>query len=131
MDFELIGIVSSAKEYKLAWHLNQLNEFHLVKEEDIKIDFSENRQIRVSVLMEETEYRKVHLLRNRLVSSSISANQFLLQELQQFDFLLKLSSQTDENWANELLLKLKNIPVIDYCLSIDVNKIKMKDNLLF
>ena len=36
-DFELIGIVSMVKEYKLAWNLNQLNLFHLVKAEDIKI----------------------------------------------------------------------------------------------
>ena len=130
-DFELIGIVSSAKEYQLAWHLNQLNEFHLVKDEDVKIDFAENRQIRVSVLMEETEFRKVYLLKNKLVATNIQTNQFLVQELQQFDFLLKLSSQTDENWANELPLKVKTIPVIDYCLTIDVSKIKMKDNLVF
>lgn len=130
-DFELIGIVSSAKEYKLAWHLNQLNEFHLVKDEDVRIDFADNRQVRVSVLLEETDFKKVYLLKNKLVSSSLTNNQHLLQELSRFDYFLKLSSQTDENWAKALLLRLKEIPVIDYSLAIDVNKIKMKDNLLF
>lgn len=131
MDFELIGVVSSAKEYKLAWHMNQLNEFHLVKQEDIRIDFEDNHQIRVSSLAHESEFRSVYLMKNKLVSSTLPNVQFLLQELQQFDFLLKLSSETDENWAKELLLRLKDIPVIDYCLSIDVNKLKMKDNLVF
>jgi len=131
MDFGLIGIVSSVKEYTLAWHLNQLDEFQLEKGDDVKIEFEDNHQIRVSALLEETEFRSVHLLKNKLVSSSMPSAQYLLQELQQFDFFLKLSSETDENWAKDLLLRLKNIPVIDYCLLIDVNKVKMKDNLVF
>ena len=44
-DFELIGIVSSVKEYKLAWHLNQLPEFHLIKAEDVKIEFSDKLKV--------------------------------------------------------------------------------------
>ncbi|MEQ8473728.1 MAG: IPExxxVDY family protein [Marinoscillum sp.] len=130
-DFELIGIVSSAKEYKLAWHLNQLNEFHLIKEEDVRIEFSDNKQIRVSILQDENEFNKVHLIKNKLVSSNSSINQYLIPELQQFDYFIKMSSQTEENWANELLLKLKDIPAIDYSLLIDISRIKMKDNLLF
>lgn len=129
IDFELIGVVSSSKEYKLAWHLNQLNLFHLVKAEDIKIEFADNRQIRVSNLAEETDFLRVYLLKNKLSTSN--SNQFLLPELQQFDYLIKLSNQTVENWADSLLLKLKEIPVIDYALKIDIGKIKMKDNLLF
>lgn len=130
-DFELIGIVSSSKEYKLAWHLNQLSIFHLVKENDIKIEFADSLQIRISNLIEETDFRKVHLLKNKLVSSTATFNQYLLPELQQFDYLLKINSQTDENWADGLLLRLKDIPVIDYTLKVDINKIKLKDNLLF
>ncbi|MEQ9302333.1 MAG: IPExxxVDY family protein [Marinoscillum sp.] len=130
-DFELIGIVSSAREYKLAWHLNQLHEFHLVKVDDIKIEFSDNKQIRVSILEDVNEFNKVHLIKNKLVSSNSSINQYLVPELQQFDYLIKMSSQTQENWANELLLRLKNIPAIDYSLQIDISRIKMKDNLLF
>lgn len=129
IDFELIGIVSSSKEYKLAWHLNQLNVFHLIKADDIKIEFADNRHIRISNLAEETDYSQVYLLKNKLVSPN--SNQYLLPELQQFDYLIKLSSQAMENWADRLLLELKEIPVIDYALKIDIGKIKMKDNLLF
>lgn len=130
-DFELIGIVSSAKEYRLAWHLNQLKAFHLIKSDDIKIEFADNKLIRVSVLQEETDIKKVYLLKNKLVTTNSSINQYLISELQRFDYLLKLSNQTEENWANELLLGFKNVPVIDYSLRIDISKIKMKDNLLF
>lgn len=129
IDFELIGIVSSSKEYKLAWHLNQLGFFHLIKAEDIKIEFADNRLVRISNLAEETDFTRVYLLKNKLVAPN--ANQYLLPELQQFDYLIKLSNQAIENWADSLLLELKTIPVIDYALKIDIGKIKMKDNLLF
>lgn len=131
LDFELIGIVSSAKEYKLAWHINQLPEFHLVKDEDIKIEFSDNKLIRVSNLKDESEFRQVYLLKNKLVTSNSAINHYLLSELQQFDYLLKLSSQTQDFWAKEVNEQLKAINEIDYSLVIDVEKIKMKDNLLF
>ena len=131
LDFELIGIVSSVKEYKLAWHINQLPEFHLVKDDDIKIEFSDNKLIRVSNLKDENEFRKVFLLKNKLVTSNSSINQYLLSELQQFDYLLKLTSQTKDFWAKEVNNQLKSIDQIDYSLVVDVEKIKMKDNLLF
>ncbi len=131
LDFELIGIVSSVKEYKLAWHINQLSEFHLVKDEDIKIEFSDNKLIRVSNLKDENEFRKVFLLKNKLVTSNSSINQYLLSELQQFDYLLKLTNQTKDFWAKEVNNQLKSIDQIDYSLVVDVEKIKMKDNLLF
>ncbi|HCX21834.1 MAG: hypothetical protein CMB80_22000 [Flammeovirgaceae bacterium] len=130
-DFELIGIVSSVKEYKLAWHLNQLPEFHLVKSDDIKIEFSDNKLIRVSNLKDENEFRTAYLLKNKLVTSNSSVNQYLLNELQQFDYLFKLNSQTEENWATQINNKLKSIDIIDYSLVVDIEKIKMKDNLLF
>ena len=130
-DFELIGIVSSVKEYKLAWHLNQLPEFHLIKAEDVKIEFSDNKLIRVSNLKDENEFRQAFLLKNKLVTSNSSINQYLLPELQKFDYLFKLSSQTHDNWAKEVNNMLKSIEIIDYSLVVDIEKIKMKDNLLF
>lgn len=129
-DFELIGIVSSAKEYKLAWYLNQLKVFHLVKDDDIRIEFSDNRHIRVSNLKEQTDHSTAYLLKNKLVSAG-SSNQHLVPELQQFDYLLKLTNQADENWADQLLLKFKDIPVIDYALKVDLEKLKTRDNLVF
>ena len=106
-------------------------EFHLVKSDDIKIEFSDNKLIRVSNLKDENEFRTAYLLKNKLVTSNSSVNQYLLNELQQFDYLFKLNSQTEENWATQINNKLKSIDIIDYSLVVDIEKIKMKDNLLF
>lgn len=131
IDFELIGVVSPLKEYKLAWHLNQLGVFHLVKGEDIKIEFSGNRQVRISNLVEETEYTSVHLLRNKLLSSGTHPNQYLINELQQFDFLIKIKNQMIEGWADDIVSKIKESNQVDYVMKIEVESLKNFENLLF
>ena len=131
LDFELVGIVSSLKEYKLAWHLNQIGIFHLVKGEDIKIEFSGNREVRISNLFEETEFTTVHLLRNKLISTTTHPNHYLINELQQFDFLLKLKNQMVAGWADSVVSKIKETNQIDYVMKIDVENLKSFENLLF
>ncbi|XOV90889.1 MAG: IPExxxVDY family protein [Bacteroidota bacterium] len=130
-DFELIGIVSTVKEYKLAWNLNQLNLFHLVKADDIKIDFTENRQIHISNLIYEDDFTLVHLLRNKLVPSNNGANQYLIQELSRFDYLLKVKNLTEDGWAEKIYEQIRDLNFADYVTKIELDRIKHKENLLF
>ena len=43
-DFELLGIISSAKGYKLAWELNQALGIQLVKQPDLVVGFKNNEE---------------------------------------------------------------------------------------
>jgi hypothetical protein len=131
IDFELAGIVCREKEYKLAWNLNQLPKLHLVKSKDLKIEFSDNKSVSVSVMSMETEYLGIYLLKNRLSASSSSAQQYLLSELQQFDYLMKITSQIEPSLFLELLPEMKKIDIIDFCVKVDLEKVKMRENLLF
>ena len=130
-DFTLFGIVSTVKEYKLAWSLNQFKLFHLIKAEDIKIEFTDNKSIRVSNLIYEDDYSYVHLLKNRLVASAAAPAQYLIPELSRFDFLLKVNNQTDDRWVAQVYDILRDVNTADYVTKIEVEKIKQKENLLF
>ena len=130
-DFELIGIVSTVKEYKLAWNLNQLNLFHLVKAEDIKIEFTDHRQILISNLIHEDDYSLVHLLKNKLISTNSGVNQYLIQELSRFDFLLKVRNLTEDRWAEKIYEQIRELRIADYVTKIELDRIKQKENLLF
>lgn len=130
-DFDLIGIVSTVKEYKLAWNLNQLNLFHLVKAEDIKIEFTDHRQILISNLIHEDDYSMVHLLKNKLISSNNGVNQYLIQELSRFDFLLKVRNLTEDRWAEKIYEQIRELRFADYVTRIKLDRIKQKENLLF
>ncbi|WP_258104039.1 IPExxxVDY family protein [Marinoscillum sp. MHG1-6] len=130
IDFELIGVVSPMKEYKLGWHLNQLDLFHLVKGADIKIEFAGNKLISISNLIDETEFSSVHLLRNKLQQTSAKV-QFLVSDLQQFDYLLKLKNSLIDSWSKEVMTKLKDCEAVDYAVVIDLDKVKARENLIF
>ncbi len=131
LDFELIGIVSQAKEYKLGWHLNQLPNIHLIKGKDINIDFADNHQIRVSNLEMVDEHASVCLLQNKLAASTSSQNKYLVSELQQFDYLMKLSNKIHTDWAKHLIQWVRTLPIVDYSLIIDVERVKSRENLFF
>ncbi len=130
-DFHLLGLVSTAKEYKLAWALNEVLGIDLKKSDDLKIEFARNITIKISNYLEKTEHKEVMLLKNRLVSRSNSANQFLIEELKQFDYLMKIKDETDQTNFGEVLSLVKSIEVIDYAANLEPDLIKSRDNLIF
>ncbi|MFT5642107.1 MAG: hypothetical protein ACI9A7_002215 [Cyclobacteriaceae bacterium] len=129
-DFDLLGLVAPIKEYKVGWLLNSIEGLDLSKEEDIKIELSNDFILRISNLQEETEFRKAYLLKNKL-ETGYSYNQYLLPELKQFDYLLKLKHEIIIDWAGDILFEIKKITEIEYVVKIDLEKIKNKENLLF
>lgn len=128
VDYELLGIVSTAPEYKLAWHLNNLGEFHLMKIDDGQIEFVNGEVYKFAILGETTDYYEVSLIKNRLL---FPRNGYLLSEAQHFDYLLKLKHEVNEEWTSTFIDKAKKISVISYLTPIDPNELKFKDNLLF
>ena len=40
IDFDLFGLISTVKDYKLAWLLNKHLSIHLTREEDLSITFA-------------------------------------------------------------------------------------------
>ncbi|MBV6644224.1 MAG: IPExxxVDY family protein [Cyclobacteriaceae bacterium] len=130
-NFDVYGIVSQTKGYTLAWNLNQIHFFDLKKAEDIKIALNNNASMLISNFKQETDFVKVHLLRNKLVSSNSKVNRYLLPELQQFDYFLKIENLSDDVIAEDFISSIKQLPIIDYLVNLDLTKIKLKENLLY
>lgn len=130
-NFQLIGVVSTAKEYKVAWALNEKLNWELKKADELKIEFSKNAIIRVSNFIDKTEHQEFMLIKNRIVSRSNNAFQFLLDELKQFDYLIKLRDETDQTDIKEVLSLVKSVEVIEYAANLEPDLIKSRDNLIF
>ncbi|MEM9328534.1 MAG: IPExxxVDY family protein [Bacteroidota bacterium] len=130
-DFDLLGLVSPAKDYVLAWHFNDVSFLHFVKGEDIQIDFRDNSRILISNFVFESEFVHVLLLRNKLLVGNPQMNKYLVPELQQFDYLIQFKSEVDDPSANHLLDIAKSVPLVHYAVKLDIEKIKNKENLLF
>ena len=127
--FILLGIVSSIKEYSLAWHLNQSGVFHFVKAADLHIDLNNDSEMIISNYICKSEHHTYTLLRNRLIISSFESP-LLLPELSQFDYFLKLESKIDHFDLDVLVDNLRVIDKIDYLARLDINKIKNRENVL-
>ncbi len=130
-DFFLLGIVSTVKEYKLAWHLNNALGVDLRKQDDIIIPKMDTNNLIISNLIFQTEHCTIRLIGNRSVGESSDTKSNLLPELQNFTHFFVLQDEGDAFDRTALMEKLKTIDVIDYVVAIAPEKLKNKDNLIF
>jgi len=130
-DFDLIGIVATVKEYKLVWHINEVLGLNLCKQTDLTIEFSGNTRFYISNFLHKTEHIKVTLVKNKLVVKASSGSQHLVDELKQFDYLLKYHDQTEQTNIKDVLSLLKSANVVEYAAILAPELIKSRDNLIF
>lgn len=130
-DFLLYGIVSTIPEYKIAWQINQKMNIRLEKREDIKLEFTDHKLLSISNFRFETENTTFELLKNKSNLSIRSKNDFVLPELRQIDFFLKINGSQVENDSEELLEALRKVHGVLNLIKIKVPKLKSKDNLIY
>ena len=122
------GLVSSLKDYKLAWKINQLFKIELVRKPELKISFVIGSDIEVTNYEYRTEIVCLRLIKNRGLDSTVS---YLIPELSKFDYFILIDEQ-DVFMDHSLFLNmLKVVEGIDYALSVDTDKLKSKDNFIF
>jgi len=130
-DFDLLGLVCSAKDYTLAWHFNEISFLHFVKGEEIQIEFKDNTKILISNFLFESEFVRVFLLGNKLLSSNSKVNRHLIPELQRFDYFIRFQCEVDDPSIDGVLEVAKAIPLVQYAMKLNLDTIKSKENLLF
>ena len=129
--FKMIGIISSAKEYKLAWSVNQLLKIHLIKVDDINLQFQNDCNILVSTYLYLTEFSQIRLLKNKSIEFTNIAKPYLIPELKDYDYFIHILDEGcifDEELIKE---QLQDCGIIQYIKVIDVSELKSKDNLIF
>ena len=130
-DFDLFAIISSAKEYKLAWWFNKVLCIDLQKDEDISIDFLKGKSLSVSNYSFKTTHSSIHLIRNKCSEYANFAKPFLLPELQQYDYLLMVKDPAELYELKEWTQKVYAIPIVQLIQQIDINSLQSKENLIF
>lgn len=130
-DFDLYGIISGAKEYKLAWQVNKEMKISLAKEQDLDFEFLNDGMMYVSNFKYTASYDTVRLLKNRAVEARNVQKPFLIPELKDFDYLLQVNRQTDAFVPDLLLEKLRKATTIQFINPVDPYKLQSKDNLIY
>lgn len=126
--FDLIGICSHHRDYRLAWNLNDALGLHLIKEEE---DFPvyNKKGVIVSYHSRYTYFDEVNktdfiLLKNK------SLNQYFVPEKPAIDFFLILNNNLGVD-VEELANKLKNVSSILGVYIVDPEEIPSIENIEF
>lgn len=130
-DFDLFELVSAVKEHKLAWALNKLLGFHLIKQEDLCYELVGQERFTVSSYKYITDYSIIRLLKNEAVGSSPEKKPFLLPEIKEYDFVLQIKGPLQQLYPQEFIQRLLRIPLVQYLKQFDPLTLKLKDNLIF
>lgn len=128
-DFDLLGIVSSAKEYKLAWSINQRLGLKLAKSEDLVINFINDHNIIISNFTFKTSHCIFRLLKNSAISDSTS--DFLLPELKNLDYFLLIKNESDTFELDSIVSRMYDVKDIQSFTTINVDNLENKENLIF
>jgi hypothetical protein len=128
-DFELIGIRSSAKGYKLAWEINNQLGIHLIRQPDLTVGFKKGEERKFSFYAHETRLNRLKLFKNKPVDTD-SGKYFLIPEFHHFDFIL-LIQMDDHAQRDTFLQQLKQISSIELTAGIPLEGLKSKSNFIF
>jgi len=129
LDFILIAITSSLKDYRLCYFINKVTELKLSKVEDHeiwmpapvgRISFSRYADFSVT---SDTEY---YLLANRGTEGGM-----LVPEMRHSDYFLLIRNFIDEEDLFAIQDRIAAIPDVVVASEISPQKLKSKENLIF
>jgi hypothetical protein len=128
-DFELIGIISSAKGYKLAWEVNHVLGSRLTRQPDLTVLLNKKAYASYVYYTFENEVNALKLFRNKPNEAEQIKN-LLVPEFPHYDFIML--TQGEAHMASKRLQELlKNIPSIELTAFIPLAALKSKDNFIF
>jgi hypothetical protein len=128
-NFELLGIRTSLKGYKLAWHLNSVLRINLVKQKDFVLHFRKGVMASYDHYTYQTPLNQLHLFRNKAQEAE-RASPELIPEFPHLDYILM--TQSEENLSgNRLQEYLRAIPSIELATLIPLASLKSKENFIF
>ena len=128
-DFELFGIQSNAKEFKLAWHLNKVLGIELVKSKDIVFNYVTLPTLVISNFTFITPHTSFILLKNKSLSDA--ETHFLLPEHHNIEYFLMIKNESDTFDPSLCVTNIAHIPIIKACNRVDIDKLTNKENLIF
>ena len=129
-DFALFGLVSSTRDYTLAWTLNQALRLRFIKQPELLLNLLSEGRLVFTHYLYATETLTCRLLRNRSIAPSTLKKPFLAPDIKEYDYLLAVTNGAGALADDELLQRLIGLDAVQYACQFDPNTLKYKENLL-
>ena len=123
-DYQLIGIVSSSKEFKIAWIINNSLEVSLSKIDNEIIKLSNGSSLSISHLLYRRNKGYIRLINNKIIYNKGKSS--LISSLSNFDYIIQFSFNFFEFESFNIINKLKSNNLIQFANFVDSNSIKEK-----
>ncbi|MEJ8804249.1 IPExxxVDY family protein [Pontibacter sp. H249] len=130
-DFDVYGVVSPVKDYKLAWALNNIFDLRLSRQKDLCYDFFGKDRLIISNYQHITEHTIVRLLRNKALVTTTLKKPFLLPDIKEYDYVIQISGAMQQLYPQEFINKILKTQLVQYVKKFDPLTLKFKENLLF
>ena len=129
-DFALFGLVSSTRDYTLAWTLNQALRLRLVKQPELILNLLGSSRLVFTHYLYATETLTFRLLRNRSIAPSNLKKPFLAPDIKEYDYLLAVTNGSDLLGDEKLIKQLTALDAVQHVCQFDPNSLKYKENLI-
>lgn len=129
LDFVLIAITTSIKDYRACYLINKYLNFNFVRTTDLAVDVvaGSNRAAYFSLFTYNWEASETdfYFIANK------GSEAYLIPEMRKADYFLLIKNYIDETDLDGIISALNRIPEIVTAIKIDPKKIKSRENLLF
>jgi hypothetical protein len=129
-DYLLFGLVSAAKDYKLAWSINQVLKVNMIRQNPCQLITANEQIYLLQHFIYSTSNGFLRLLTNKCEKPKGESFIFLFPEVRQFDYFLQIDERGGSFNINAIVSALKSLDIIQYLLKIEPDKLKNKDILL-
>ena len=128
-DFDLFGISSHEKDYRICWAINNLLGLSLERTaDDIEVIF--NQQEKQNIQFPVFKSARDDVLESYYLIGNKFENHQLIEEQKHVDFFLMVKSSGVMS-SNGVIDKLKGIPFVLAVNKVDVSILQSKKNLIF
>jgi hypothetical protein len=128
LDFVLIAVTTSLKDYRVCYFINRALSFNLVKINDLEVDINHGFE---PVLFSIYHYNWESTETDFYFIANKGSDGYLIPEMRKADYFLLIKNYIDENDLDNLVSALNKVPEIVAAVKIDPKKIKSRENLLF
>jgi hypothetical protein len=125
-EYNILGIVSTGSDYRLAHHINMALHIRFTKYEDFAFNSSGGKTRKYPWFYCFSEDLKIKLY---LIGNHHHSNK-LLPEFKQIDYFIILENNYDTQQLNEMVTALRKIKMVTAVFKLDMAKIKNPGHLI-
>jgi hypothetical protein len=128
LDFVLIAVTTSLKDYRICYLINKFLNFNFTKSPDLSVEIRPDEE---PVMFSIYHFNSGENGTDSYFIANKGTEGYLVPEMKKADYFLMIKNYIDESELDSLISTLNKIPEIVAAVKIDPKKIKSRENLLF